>query len=244
MSSAGSTIPERSLKEQARWLAYAALDLLFPPRCASCKRPGTSLCSDCIATFEVVAGPACELCGRNVPVQGYCDRCVQSLSPLSSIHSAFYFTGSARASVHAFKYNYQRALAAPLAHSISLVLPHPGPEWALCAVPLHRMRQAARGFNQSELLAQNLAETWNLPRLVQASLVRTRDTAQQMTLDRSQRQENVSGAFTADRLAVHGNAILLVDDVCTTGATLVACAQALVDAGAREVRAVTFARAP
>jgi ComF family protein len=243
MSSAG-LISKRSLGEQVRWLAYAALDLLFPPRCVSCKRLETNLCDDCIAAFEVVVGPVCKLCGRPIGADGYCDGCAQDRSLVASIRSAYYFTGPARDAVHAFKYRYQRALALPLARSISTVLQHPGSDWALCPVPLHQARQAARGYNQSELLAQHLADLWNLPQLLPSSLVRSRDTAQQMKLDRSQRQQNVSGAFIADRVLVEGGAILLVDDVCTTGATLFACAQALVDAGAQKVEAVTFARAP
>jgi ComF family protein len=243
MSSAGSTIPERSLGEQARWLAYAALDLLFPPRCASCKRPGTSLCSDCLSAFEAVTGPICTICGRPLAAETTCNRCMPA-PKIASIRSAFIFSGSARSAVHAFKYLRRRELAHPLARSMTEILSYPRSDTLLCAVPLHDQRRSSRGYNQAELLAQQLGNEWSLAALPPSALRRTRDTVSQISLDYGQRQQNVSGAFIADRSTVDGNAILLVDDVCTTGATLFACAQALVDAGAREVRAVTFARAP
>lgn len=242
MSSAGSTI-KSSVREQARWLVNAALDLLFPPRCASCKRPGILLCTDCISAFEAVIGPLCTICGRPMPSERICNRC--SPSPrIASIRSAFYFSGCARDAVHSYKYNRRRELAHPLARLMAEHLPQPAGDVLLCPVPLHDERRATRGYNQAELLADALSYEWSLDMLPPLALRRTCNTATQVTLDYNERQRNVGGAFAADRAAVEGRAILLVDDVCTTGATLFSCADALVDAGAQEVRAVTFARAP
>jgi ComF family protein len=242
MSSAGST-SKLSLREQVRWLAYAALDLLFPPRCASCKRPGTMLCVDCVLAFEPVTGPLCTICGRPLQTEQTCKRCAPPPS-IATIRSAFFFSGSARAAVHAFKYVRRRELAHPLARAMAQTMPHPAGDTLLCPVPLHEERWASRGYNQAELLAGALSNEWALEMLPSSALRRTRNTATQVTLNYGERQRNVGGAFAADRTAVEGRAILLVDDVCTTGATLFSCADALVDAGAREVRAVTFARAP
>ena len=109
-------------------------------------------------------------------------------------------------------------------------------------VPLGRKRFQERGYNQVGLIARPiaLAQGWNYaPR----ALARARETNSQVGLSANERQRNVRGAFIADSQRVHGRCILIVDDVATTGATLTACAQALMDGGAREVYALTVARA-
>jgi ComF family protein len=243
MSSTGF-FARQTLREQARWLANAALDLLFPPRCVACQRMGTLLCNDCQASFKPLLGPVCDICATPSTTHGKCAQCARRNTTLQAISSAFFYTGTVQEAIIAFKYKRRRALAEPLANSISNTISHPGTGWSLCAVPLHHSRLSARGFNQSELLVKQLSLTWDLPILASSSLIRTRKTVQQITLGPRERQQNVSGAFAADRAVVEGNAILLVDDVCTTGATLFACAQALSDAGASTIRAVTLARTP
>ena len=106
----------------------------------------------------------------------------------------------------------------------------------LVPVPLHRYRQRERGFNQARQLAKHL----ELP--VVNALVRTRNTSSQADLPASKRRANVRGAFVA-RADVEGLTIVLVDDVATTGATLNACAAVLLDAGAKQVRGLTAAKA-
>ena len=109
---------------------------------------------------------------------------------------------------------------------------------AVVPVPLHPSRRRERGFNQAEDLANHIG----LP--VVRALKRTRHTATQTVLPAAERQANVAGAFVAARQArdIRDRAVLLIDDVRTTGATLEACAKALRDAGAREVCALTAAR--
>jgi ComF family protein len=111
-------------------------------------------------------------------------------------------------------------------------------------VPLHPHRKAERGYNQAFLVAQNLTDFWRLDVLLpEEALTRLRDTVSQVGLDYADRQTNVGGAFCADPNWVRQRRVVLVDDVCTTGATLDACAIALRSAGATAVRAVTLARA-
>jgi ComF family protein len=113
----------------------------------------------------------------------------------------------------------------------------------LAPVPLHAARLKERGYNQSAELAQNLATQWRLSCLPVDVLQRTRATESQVTLDHAARQTNVTGAFgVAEPSQISGMTVVLVDDVCTTGATLDACAAALLAAGAAAVDGVTLAR--
>ena len=140
--------------------------------------------------------------------------------------------------MHALKYDGRRSLARPLA---ALMMRHGGDVMAgadvVVPVPLHRSRRRARGFNQAEAIARHL------PRPVVHALTRVRHTPSQTDLPAIERHRNVQGAFARrSRASVRGAIVLLIDDVSTTGATLDACAGVLLDAGAREVRALTAAR--
>lgn len=117
---------------------------------------------------------------------------------------------------------------------------------ALVAVPLAGARERERGFNQSARLAHALARHWRTP-VWEDVLVRSRATETQTRLTPEARRRNVSGAFRAvagTRARLRGAHVMLVDDVVTTAATLVECASALLDGGARIVSFVTFGRAP
>ena len=109
-------------------------------------------------------------------------------------------------------------------------------------VPLHASRLRERGYNQAALLASEMARQAGLI-VDEHTLVRQRSTAPQVDLDAKQREENVHAAFRCTGDAPDGKQVLLIDDVCTTGATLQACAVALYQKGARGVRALTLARA-
>ena len=112
----------------------------------------------------------------------------------------------------------------------------------LVPVPLFPKRGRRRGYNQSELLARQLARHIGLPVDTQA-LARVRNTVSQTKLNRQGRLQNMAGAFLCKRpFDIKGKVVLLVDDVATTGATLEGCAQALRAAGAKKVLAYTFAR--
>jgi ComF family protein len=134
-------------------------------------------------------------------------------------------------------------LAAPLAGALAGVVPPAPALFVLCAVPLHADRQAERGYNQAGLLTDELVRLWGMPRLPPAALERIRPTDSQVGQDYAARCANVRGAFAARSGLVRDRQVLLVDDVCTTGATMNACAEALLAAGAKSVAGVTLARA-
>jgi ComF family protein len=158
------------------------------------------------------------------------------------------YEGALRDIIHAFKYGARRSLAAPLAALMrtqaDAVHLFDGVD-AIVPVPLHRVRQRTRGFNQAEDLARAL----QLRAPVLRALRRIRATPPQTALPAAQRHRNVRGAFALARRveAVPGlleaRCVLLVDDVSTTGATLEACARVLKAGGVQEVRAITAGRA-
>ena len=182
------------------------------------------------------AASACAWCALLPPY-------VRAVRSAYSLHG-----GTAGAVVHALKYRGWPGLAPAMAARMSrLAFPVDveAERAALVPVPLARSRERSRGFNQSALLAQALSSEWSLP--LRTDLVeRARATETQTRLTPGERHRNVSGAFRAraDRAALRGLHLVLVDDVVTTGATLNACAAALHAGGARILSFVTFGRAP
>ena len=147
-------------------------------------------------------------------------------------------------SVHCLKYQRLASLAEPFGEMLADYwrAEQLTADW-LIPVPLHPSRERDRGYNQSDLLARQLARRVNVP-ISARGLRRTRATAVQMTLNAAQRRENVAGAFECVEPRVRGAQVVIVDDVGTTGATLDACAQALLKAGAASVMGLTLARTP
>lgn len=208
------------------------LGLFFPDRCAGCGKVGHLLCAACCATF-----------------QPYDPRGSVYLAPppgqprvLNQVTVAFRFEGAIRDAIHCLKYQRVRRLALPLASLLARHLQLCAiPADALVPVPLHPRRLAERGFNQSTLLAEHLAEASGIP-LLRTGLVRSRDTPHQVGLDAQARIQNVHNAFAWQSPTRPPARVLLVDDVLTTGATLTACAVALRRAGASQVHALVLAR--
>jgi ComF family protein len=159
-----------------------------------------------------------------------------------SVRAGFIYEDGAQQLEHQLKFNGMHALAEPMALLLANLITRPVVD-AIVPLPLHASRERARGYNQSAVIARHLARIWSLP-LDGGALRRTRATAPlARTMRREERRAIVGGAFIARRERVEARRILVVDDVITTGATLDACARALLDAGAREVHGVTWARA-
>jgi len=221
------------------------LTLFFPVRCVNCHQAGVLFCRECQRKVELVLPPLCPLCGSPSSFDNQlCFQCQQAAPAIDGIRSVAVFEGPLRQAVHAFKYRGLRSLAAPLASLMVVYCRRdPLPADVIVPVPLHRSRLRERGYNQAALLAQALGNEIGLP-VRKDWLVRTRATPPQVGLDASERKMNVAGAFHCrDGDAVAGCRVLLVDDVCTTGATLESCSLALRQAGARSVWAFTLARA-
>jgi ComF family protein len=208
-----------------------ALDLALPPTCAGCGAEGDHFCARCRPALE----SRLERLGvAEIP------------RPLVQLEWCSPFAGPVRAALHALKYAGERRLAVPLGHALATRWRHAGAGGELIVpVPIHGARARERGFDQAVLLADVAAAELGLPSA--PILERHRPTARQFDLDRSARSGNVAGAFRLVAGA-HGNRplqgrwVVLVDDVVTTGSTLVACADTLLHAGAAGVSALTVAR--
>ena len=220
--------PIRSgLRASLARLLNDSLDLIFPPRCANCGRVDATWCDHCAQALA------------DLPL----DVRLSCVEPLAGIASTGIHEGLLRSAVHVLKYENLPQLASPLgARLASVIRKQPWTIDRVVPVPLHFSRLALRRYNQANLIAGELAARCGLPCAPQ-SLQRERDTRVQVGLSRQERLDNVAGAFTANPAQVEGLNLLVVDDVYTTGATLAACAQAALNAGARSVYALTVTTA-
>jgi ComF family protein len=267
----GKTMPQARAGARRRvpgWLVEAgdALASVFlPAGCRLCEQLLTHasrlpICSDCLASFSLIEGSICDLCGLPLaPISGMqtgeepeardpqlCIGCANETFHFDGARSfARYEEGLVRAIV-LLKFEEMNPLADWFADRLAEVVRHCGDALKVdlvVPVPLHRIRQQERGFNQAELLSKRLATRLKLPHQG-VLLVRKRPRPDKHLLTSRERWEAVRGAFaTRSGSQVDNRRVLLVDDVMTTGATLDACAKALRDAGASSVIGLTVARA-
>jgi ComF family protein len=225
-----------------RQLKSSFLDLLFPLRCLGCGRDGSLLCPDCCQSLPRIKQPYCQRCGTPLTEGNLCPACISYPPSIEGIRSVFLFGGTVRQAIHQFKYRNIKAMAAPLGRLLADYLhTYPLPGDILVPVPLHSRRLRERGYNQSALLAKETGRLMGLP-VDEGTLLRKRDTiTQAKTANAAERHLNVTDAFSC-RKELGGERVLLIDDVCTTGATLEACSVALKTAGAGSVWGLTVAR--
>ncbi len=212
---------------------WALADVLFPPTCAGCDSLGAALCPACRAALEWVP-PGRALVDLSAP------------DGLDDFRAALWFGGPAQKALHRLKYRHDVGLAETLVGLVARRLARPELDrhaTLIVPVPLSAERLAERGYNQAALLARGLADRWSF-RFAPRALSRVRATRSQVGLSRADRLANVEVAFWADRRIVQGRSILLLDDTCTTGATLQDCARALKVAGAVAVHGLAIAQAP
>jgi ComF family protein len=229
-----------------------ALDAVLPPLCASCRTPladAGGLCPACWVRTSFIAPPYCERLGIpfvNDPGPGVLSMEAIADPPVyGRARAAARYDDVARDLVHRLKYGDRLDLATLMGRWMA----HAGRELlddadALVPVPLHWRRLWGRRFNQAAALAKAAASARGIPVLT-AVLTRKRATAQQVGLSRSARTVNVQGAFMVTeegKAAISGKQLVLVDDVLTSGATVEACARALLRTGARHVDVLVFAR--
>lgn len=217
------------------------LDVFFPRRCAGCGRGAWPFCGSCRERLVPLAPPWCERCGLPLPrPAARCRECPPA--PVARARAAFAFEGPARAAVHRLKFSGWRGVAEALGDAMTAVAVSDDRPVAeiVTWVPLARARLAERGFDQARALAVVVARGLGLP--AARLLSRAGDTGAQARRAGAERREAMRGRFVPAGAHVPAR-VLLVDDVLTTGATTVACAEALVRAGSREISVLTAARA-
>jgi ComF family protein len=234
-------------------VASAIADWFYPRVCPGCAalsdRPERYLCSACLAQVRLHDRGLCGTCGA--PVEGgvghafLCGPCVEAKPAFDRARSAGHFHGVLREQIHQFKYSGALWLKRDLADFLlGCLSAHFTPEAVdvVVPVPLHAVRERERSYNQSALLAQEVARRLGR-RFDGRSLGRVKRAPSQTRLDAAHRRLNILGAFAVLHPEwVAQRCVLLVDDVMTTGATLNECARMLKKAGARSVWAVTVAR--
>jgi ComF family protein len=223
-------------------LKRVALDLLFPPYCIGCGKEGSYFCGRCGRELPYISPPVCTLCGRPLLPGGDCPGCIGQPTSLDGIRAPFLFDGLIRKAVHDLKYHNLRALVPALAVYLKEYLSeNPLPGDVLVPVPIHKKRMRERGYNQSSLLARELAHLTSIP-CEESCLERLTYIAPQAKLaSAAERQQNTAGAFTCNDDRLKRKQVILIDDVSTSGATMNACAAALKAAGAAAVHGLTLA---
>ena len=230
------------------WVANA----LVPPACPVCLKPvagDDGLCAACWQDIQFISEPVCRRTGLPMPI----DLGDETISPLAraqpppyeAARAVFAYKNSGAALIKRMKFGDRPELAQLLARLIYSRLPHMLPRHALLLpVPLHRRRLLWRRFNQSAELCRHLAKLSGQSMALEA-VARIRPTQQQIGLTRAGRKRNLRGAFAVPEIEKHklkGRAVVIVDDVLTTGATVEAMARILRRAGAAPINVATAAR--
>ena len=229
-------------------------DVIFPPQCLGCSTIFESVknrifCPACAENVHHISGSICSVCGitfADSPAGNHlCGVCLEKRPWFSQARAVFSYEGVILNAIHQFKYKRDIASGEMMAcfmadfsfpdidfSEYSLIVP----------VPLHIKRLRERGFNQSLILARHLGEKKDIP--VNFSLLRRHKfTATQTGSNKTERKQNIKGAFeVSDSKIIASKNILLVDDVYTTGATVDECSKTLIKAGAQKVSVLTLAR--
>jgi ComF family protein len=232
-----------NLAYQAYKILWTGLDWLYPPNCGGCGRLGVRWCDECAQQTREIPSPICPICGNPNTNEEICPRCREYKPDYAALGSWAVFGGAIRNAIHQLKYRrgigLGKALACPMVLSLMKL------NWSLdiiTSIPLGLARLAERGYNQATLLARPIALYLKVP-FSPYVLARIRETRSQVGLSLTARQENMAGAFLAKSELVRGKSVLVIDDVATSGATFLACANALLEAGASTVYGYTLARA-
>jgi len=226
---------------------------IYPPQCVACDaqtEDDFGLCAACWRDTQFIGGLVCDTCGTPLPGEDHgelaqCDDCMTIARPWSRGRAVLVYTGVGRRLVLGLKHGDRTDLARPVARWMAQkIADWPVLDTVIAPVPLHWVRVARRRYNQSALLAQEMGKLMKTPVCTDA-LLRPKRTNALVGHSRDARFAELSGAIVpnpkrVDQIA--GKAVILIDDVMTSGATLAASAEAAKAAGATNVSIVTLAR--
>ena len=220
------------------------LNFIFPSECLSCHKVGAPVCYACCESCALIDSDVCVVC-KNNSLNGYTHRmCASNLLVPSRLISVFSYQDSVRQCIRNSKYGPKEfaALKTLTKHALTILSKREtvfGVD-LIIPVPISKSKNFERGFNQSSIIAQVLAGAYNIP-VNQNAVVRLKNTVPQAGLSKEERQKNVQGAFACSSV-VKGKNVLVVDDICTTGATLLSLAKTLLESGAKDVCCFTLAK--
>ncbi len=239
-----------------RLLSTDLFNLFIPNRCPTCKCPvdihSDPLCDGCKQEIVLNSGHSCAVCAESIEgdlppeAKSRCGRCRISPPPFDRTLFSLRYTGKTRNLIHQFKFRGKAGLSIMISGLISarilrelelkkydLIMP----------IPLHFIRLLARGYNQSYLLARDIARSFNMP-VNSSALVKRLNTPPQSSLSKAKRLKSIENAFTVkDPEDIEGKNILLIDDLMTTGSTLIEASKTLKKYGAKSIACAVAARA-
>jgi len=238
----------------ASWIRLAEL-VLFPSFCRLCgrllERPGERVvCGDCWKKATPHRSSSCPVCGRFFETAAdshACRKCVENAPPYAVHLSCGRYDGTLKDLILLFKYRRFAVLGGGLGRFAFRTLGNDPDLWpgvdAVVPVPIHPRRKRGRGFNQAAVFAAELGRLEGVA-LLNGALVKVRNVPPQTSLQAGERERNVRGVYSVRKeAAVRGKILVLADDVYTTGSTIKECSRTLLEAGAKEVRALTIAQA-
>ncbi len=228
-------------------LFKTVFDIFYPISCGGCNAAtGSVLCDACIDTFRPVEEEkACPVCGRPVGKPVLCGACMEEKRAFRRGYFGYYFEGRLREAIHSFKFNGRidvgeylvrllRERFGTITENVDCVVP----------IPVTEKRLTERGFNQSFIIAEEIAKMTN-KELCPSVLTKTKNTKDQYALSRKERKRNISGVFAIKNgQQISGKRVLLVDDLFTTGYTAQEATRLLVKSSAKEVVFFALARTP
>lgn len=224
-------------------LKNVLLDLFFPSKCVTCGKLGEFLCTNCFSEIIFCESQVCPRCNQITNKGKFCARCRQHVF-LSGVIAAGYFKDPfLKEIIHSYKYEGIFSLGEKLSDFIIEKIKKEGVIFDMITfVPITRGRKRYRGYNQSEILANNISGKLGKPNV--KILLKIKETKTQVGLKRKEREKNLNGVFGLTRRTypIKGKRVLLVDDVITTGTTLNECAKVLRKAGAREIWGAVIAK--
>ncbi len=242
-------LPAKNTKETARRTDWAekAVSLIFPRRCPVCGGivlpRGELICPECVKKLSPVRQPVCMTCGKQLESGDaeHCGDCLRHPKSFKRNFALLNYNDAARASMVAIKYKnkreyldfYSAAVCRRFGRQILRIRPD-----LLVPVPIHPSRMRSRGYNQAELLADQIGAELGIP-VWPAALKRTKKTRPQKELNPAERLHNLQQAFAAGQLPEGTRTVMLVDDIYTTGSTLEACARILLAMGVQKVYGLT-----
>jgi len=228
---------------RSRKFIELAAESFFPRRCIGCGRIGGFLCPECLEKLPRLLPPLCPNCGRPQASGIVCPDCRRRQTVIDGIRSPFKFDDVIQKAIYELKYRNLKSITPCLAELLTDYLRlNPLAGEVLVCVPLHPRRLRERGYNQSSLLARELGKRIGLP-VIEDCLIRVKQAQPQVRAGGvRERRRNVTDAFMCRDEKLTGKQIILIDDVCTSGATLESCAAVLKSKGTGSVWGLTLAR--